>query len=215
LSYNSAFPWQADGINGEVAMDYVFKNKNQEWEPFRLFTFKKFENGIYYRDAVLETNKNIKFNLADIPIVNGILRVDRNSSTDSIAMRLGHYALPKLNGEIKTTVTKIKGHQATIIDNGKYQLAMIPLLGWNKTEVVTAKGLNPSSEESSVLNVADNFKFQKDQPTIYATLMLWKKSGEKWSDKELLPVKKIKYSKMENTVNITMSNGEKRIVKYN
>ncbi|MFV8270676.1 DUF2264 domain-containing protein [Flavobacterium sp. GT2N3] len=37
LSYNSAFPWQADGENGEVAMNYVFKNKNQEWEPFRLY----------------------------------------------------------------------------------------------------------------------------------------------------------------------------------
>lgn len=215
LSYNSAFPWQADGMNGEVAMDYVFKNKNQEWEPFRLFTFKKFENGIYYRDVVLETNENIKMSLADIPLTNGILRVDRNSSTDPISMRLGHYALPKLDGEIKTTVTKIKGHQATIIDNGKYQLAMIPLLGWNKTEVVTAKGLNPSSEESSVINVSDNFTTQKDQSTIYATLMLWKKSGEKWSDKELLPVNKIKYSEKENTVSITMENGEKKIVKYN
>ncbi|MFV8376976.1 DUF2264 domain-containing protein [Flavobacterium sp. GSP11] len=215
LSYNSAFPWQADGVNGEVAMNYVFKNKKQEWEPFRLYTFKKFEDGIYYRDVVLETNSNIKFNLADIPLANGILRVDKNSSTDAIAMRLGHYALPKLDGEIKTTIAKVKGYQATIIDNGKYQLAMIPLLGWDKTEVVAAKGLNPSSDESAVIDVSVNFTPQKDTCTIYATLMLWKKSGEKWSDKELLPVNKIKYSEKENTVRITMVNGEKKIVKYN
>lgn len=214
LSYNSAFPWQADGINGEVAMNYVFKNEKQEWEPFRMYTFKKFEEGIYFRDVVLETNKNIKFNLADIPLENGILRVDNNISTNPIAMRLGHYALPKVEAEIKTTLLKVKGHQVTIIDNGKYQLAMIPVLGWDKTEVVTAKGLNPIANESSVLNVSHNFVPQKEQSTIYATLMLWKKSGEKWNDNELLPIRKIKYSKELNTVSITMKNGDEKNVKY-
>lgn len=214
LSYNSAFPWQADGVNGEVSMNYVFKNNKQEWEPFRMYTFKKFEDGIYYRDVVLETNGNVKFNLADIPLANGILRVDKNNSTDPIAMRLGHYALPKLDQEINTTVKKVKGHQVTIIDNGKYQLAMIPLLGWHKTEVVKAKGLNPVADESAVINVSHNFVPQKDNAEILATLMLWKKSGEKWSDEELLPVNKIKYSKKTNTVSITMKNGDKKTVKY-
>lgn len=215
LSYNSAFPWQADGINGEVAMNYVFKNAKQEWEPFRLYTFKKFDEGIYYRDVVLETNSNIKFNLADIPLANGILRVDKNNSMGPIAMRLGHYALPRLDTEIKTTIKKVKGHQVTIIDNGKYQLAMIPLLGWDKTEVVKAKGLHPVADESAVINLSHNFSPQKDNPEIFATLMLWKKSGEKWSDKELLPVNKIKYSKTENAVSITLKNGDKKSIKYN
>jgi len=214
LSYNSAFPWQADGKNGEVAMNYVFKNSKQEWEAFRLYTFKKFEEGIYYRDVVLETNSNIKFNLADIPLANGILRVDKNNSTDPISMRLGHYALPKLDAEIKTTIKKVKGHQVTIIDNGKYQLAMIPLLGWDKAEVVKAKGLHPVAGESEVINVSHNFVPQKDNPEIFATLMLWKKSGEKWSDKELLPVNTINYSKTTNTVSISMKNGDEKSVKF-
>jgi len=48
LSYNSEFPWQADGKNGEVAQNYVIKNANNEWEPLRMYIFRKFENGIYY-----------------------------------------------------------------------------------------------------------------------------------------------------------------------
>ena len=214
LSYNSAFPWQADGANGEVAMNYVIKNSKQEWEAFRLYTFKKFEDGIYYRDVVLETNSNIQFNLADIPLANGILRVDKNNSTDPIAMRLGHYALPKLDAEIKTTIKKIKGHQVTIMDNGKYQLAMIPLLGWDKTEVLEAKGLHPVANESAVINVSHNFVPQKDNPEIFATLMLWKKSGEKWSSDELIPVNTINYSKTSNTVSIVMKNGDKKSVNF-
>lgn len=213
LSYNSAFPWQADDKNGVVAMNYVFKNSKQEWEPFRVYTFKKFEDDIYYRDVVLETNTNIKFNLADIPLANGILRVDKNNSTEAIEMRLGHYALPKLDVEIKTTIKKIKGHQVTIIDNGKYQLAMIPLLGWEKAEVVNSKGLHPVANESDVINLSHNFVPQKDNPEILATLMLWKKSGEKWSDKELIPVNTIKHSKSTNSISIKMKNGdEKKVV---
>jgi len=214
LSYNSAFPWQADGENGEVAMNYVIKNKVDKWEAFRLYTFKKFEDEVYYRDVVLETDENIKFNLADIPLANGILRVDKNNSDKPIEMRLGHYALPKLDTEIVTIKKKVKGHEVTIIDNGNYQLAMVPLLGWNKTEVVNATGLHPESNESSVIDMIANFTPQNGNSTIYATLMLWKKSGEKWTNKELLPVKSIKSLTHSNTISITMFNGEKKIVNY-
>jgi hypothetical protein len=189
LSYNSAFPWQADGENGEVAMNYVIKNKNGAWEAFRLYTFKKFENGIYYRDVVLETDENIQFNLADIPLANGILRVDKNNSDQPIAMRLGHYALPKLDKEIITSKKKVNGYDVTIIDNGKYQLAMIPILGWQNTEVVKAKGLHPESNESSVIDVTSTSAPKKSN--IYATLMLWKASDKKFTNKELSPVSKI------------------------
>ncbi|MFQ6599874.1 DUF2264 domain-containing protein [Flavobacterium sp. C3NV] len=189
LSYNSAFPWQADGENGEVAMNYVIKNKNNAWEAFRLYTFKKFENGIYYRDVVLETDEKIKFNLADIPLANGILRVDKNNSDKPIAMRLGHYALPKLDKEIITSKKKVNGFDVTIIDNGKYQLAMIPILGWQNTEVVKAKGLHPESNESSVIDVTSTSAPKNSN--IYATLMLWKQSDKKFTNKELSPVSKI------------------------
>ncbi|WP_426484884.1 DUF2264 domain-containing protein [Flavobacterium sp. 2] len=211
LSYNSAFPWQADGENGEVAMNYVIKNKKSQWEAFRLYTFKKFESGVYYRKAVLETDENFQFDLADIPLPNGILRVDKNNSNKPIEMRLGHYALPKLQKEIITTKKMIEGKEVTIIDNGKYQLAMIPLLGWNKSEIVNAKGLHPESKESTVINVAANS--QSNKSAIYATLMLWKKSGEKWNNKELVP---LKVSEQTNgTISVEFKNGIKKLVKFN
>lgn len=211
LSYNSAFPWQADGQNGEVAMNYVIKNQKEQWEAFRLFTFKKFENGIYYRNVVLETDENIKFSLADIPLSNGILRVDKNNSDKPVLMRLGHYALPKLDKEIVTTKENVAGHEVTIIDNGKYQLAMIPLLGWDKTEVVEAKGLHPESDESWVINVSSDSKSNKK--AIYATLMLWKKSGEKWKKEELIPVK----VSQQTNGSITVNTGKeiKKVIDFN
>jgi hypothetical protein len=213
LAYNSAFPWQADSSNGTVAMNYVFKNKKGEWEPLRLYTFKQFNNGIYYRDAVLETDTAIRLNLVDIPLPNGILRVDRNLSTSDISARLGHYALPQVKDVIKEEKRKVKGYNVQIIDNGVYQLAMVPLLGWNDMEVVQAKGLNPVSENSDVINVAATFTNNTPNP-IYATLMLWKKSGEKWKEEELVPVRKLSYSHKNNTVTVLFNSGEQKEVVY-
>jgi hypothetical protein len=214
LSYNSAFPWQADSVEGVVSMNYIIRNKKNEWEPFRLYTFKKFEDGIYYRDVVLETNKNVQFNLADIPVANGILRIDRNISTEPAEVRLGHYALPKLKGDIKKETRKVKGYNVQIINNGVYQLAMITLSGWDKMQTINTKGVNPVSNESAVINVSDKFSPSPSQPEIYATLMLWKKAGEKWADDELVPLKNIKYSDKRDRVTISFLNGDSKSVTF-
>lgn len=211
LSYNSAFPWQADGKDGEISMNYVFKNANNEWEPWRLYTFKSYENGVYRRDAVLETNDNVTMQLADIPLPNGILRVDRQTSQVPVEMRLGHYALPKLEGkELKQSRQTVGDTEAYIIDNGEYQLALVPLQGWEKTEFVPAAGLNPVSEESKTINVAGSFSPQA-ATNIYATLMLWKKSGETFTEAELMPVT------LKNTstgVEVTLADGSQKIILF-
>ncbi|MDP4276921.1 MAG: DUF2264 domain-containing protein, partial [Bacteroidota bacterium] len=211
LSYNSAFPWQADGENGEVAMNYVFKNAENQWEPLRLYTFKKYNDGIYYRDAVLETNDKIKLKLADLPLDHGILRVDMNVSTDTATVRLGHYALPQLSGPVTETTRIIKKQEVRIISNGQYQLAMIPLEGWDYMETIKTKGLHPQSENSTVINAVDAFT-PGEQPTLYVTLMLWKKAGEVWKDSELMPVKKIIYMPDKQSVLIRMKDGKEKII---
>jgi hypothetical protein len=214
LSYNSAFPWQADSVNGVVSMNYIIKNKKNEWEPLRMYTFKKYDSGVYYRDVVLETNKNVQLSLSDIPLADGILRVDKNNSTDSAELRLGHYALPKLKGDIKKQTRKVKGYNVQIIDNGVYQLAMVMLTGWSKMETVTTKGVHPVSNESAVINASTTYYPNKQQSSIYTTLMLWKKSGEKWTDNELVPVKNLKYSSEKDTVTVSFSNGDIKTIKF-
>jgi hypothetical protein len=210
LSYNSAFPWQADSVNGVVAMNYIVKNKNGGWEPLRLYGFKKFENEIYYRDAVIETNQNIKFSLADITLPNGILRVDRIISDTVTEIRLGHYALPVLKDSIKPISKKINGHDVVIIDNGIYQLAMVNYTGWQRVYNVGTQGVHPESDESEVINAAGIIN--KDT-TLYITLMLWKKTGEKWSDKELIPFKMITIEKNKSVI-CTQSKRKRIIIDY-
>ncbi|MCD7935675.1 MAG: DUF2264 domain-containing protein [Tannerellaceae bacterium] len=187
LSYNSEFPWMADGKNGEVSMNYAVKNQEEEWEVLRLYTFHKFENGIYYRDAYLETNPEIKFRLADIPLPNGILRVDRVQTNIPIELRLGHYSLPQKEETISQDVLITGDKKTSLIANGEYSLSMEALEGWENIEFVTARGLHPESEICVVLNATDNLQKEK----IYVTLQLWKKGTEPFSGEELNPVQSV------------------------
>ena len=214
LAYNSAFLWQADGANGEVAMNYVVKNKDNKWEALRLYDFKKFEEGIYYRDAVLETNDSVRFLLADVPLANGILRVDRMVGTVPSEIRLGHYALPEFATPIKEERRKVKGHEVRIISNGKYQLALVALNGWEAMETLHTEGLHPESNKSAVLNVAAKYTPGARNKGVYATLMLWKKAGETFTDKELLPVRKLKISRDGNVIRVIFADGSSKLVAF-
>ena len=206
LSYNTAFPWMADSPDGKVSMNYAVLNDKQEWEVLRLYTFKKFEDGIYYRDAELETNPEIKFRLADIPLPNGILRVDKVSFPLTTELRYGHYSLPELESHIVTKEQKAGGYTAYCMDNGAYQTALINLQGWSEVEFVQTEGLHPVSNKCSVINAATTHSGDK----VFITLQLWKKSGKPFTKKELTPVKTFKQT--GDTITIYFSDGTVKTV---
>lgn len=206
LSYNTAFPWMADSPDGKVSMNYAVLNDKQEWEVLRLYTFKKFEDGIYYRDAELETNPEIKFRLADIPLPNGILRVDKVSFPLTTELRYGHYSLPELESHIVTKEQKAGGYTAYCMDNGIYQTALINLQGWSEVEFVQTEGLHPISNKCSVINAATTHSGDK----VFITLQLWKKSGKPFTKKELTPVKSFKQT--GDTITIYFSDGTVKTV---
>ena len=206
LSYNTAFPWMADSPDGKVSMNYAVLNAKQEWEVLRLYTFKKFEDGIYYRDAELETNPEIKFRLADIPLPNGILRVDKVSFPITTELRYGHYSLPELESPIVTKEQKAGGYTAYCMDNGAYQTALINLQGWSEVEFVQTEGLHPVSNKCSVINAATTHSGDK----VFITLQLWKKNGKLFTKKELTPVKSFKQT--GDTITIYFSDGTVKTV---
>ena len=206
LSYNTAFPWMADSPDGKVSMNYAVLNAKQEWEVLRLYTFKKFEDGIYYRDAELETNPEIKFRLADILLPNGILRVDKVSFPITTKLRYGHYSLPELESPIVTKEQKAGGYTAYCMDNGAYQTVLINLQGWSEVEFVQTEGLHPVSNKCSVINAATTHSGDK----VFITLQLWKKSGKPFTKKELTPVKSFKQT--GDTITIYFSDGTVKTV---
>lgn len=196
----------ADGENGEISMNYGTKNKKGEWEVLRLYTFKSFEKGVYRRDAVLETDSTVKYQLADIPLPDGILRIDKVSVSEPTEICLGHYSLPRLDTDIKEICRKVNKQRIPVLSNGEYELAMIPLAGWEKVYTVYPEGVHPVSEKCALNMVSDRLSGEK----IYVTLQLWKKGDGKsrFTSKELNPVKSVNVSEDKKQVTVRLANGE-------
>ena len=210
LAYHTEFPWMADGSHGEVSMNYATLNAKGRWEVLRLYTFKSFEEGIYRRDAVLETNRDVKYNLADIPLPNGVLRIDKVSVPSPTTIRLGHYTLPEIEGKSFSIETSKQVPEATIIGNGEYKLATVPLHGWDNTTVHYPTGLHPVSEQCSLIMSEKSVTGEH----IMVTLHLWKKGDKAFTKKELSPVKGINVAKDLTHVEVTLADGTTKRVRF-
>lgn len=210
LAYNTAFPWMADGKNGEISMNYGTRNGKGQWEVLRLYTFRDFTNGVYRRDAVLETDTMVKYCLADIPLPNGVLRVDRATVGKPTEICLGHYSLQKGKGDFMISKRTVGKRQAAIVGNGDYHLALIPLHGWNhEPEVITPRGLHAVTSTCALPMLKDSI----DNHKITITLMLWKK-GADFTDNELAPVKSFKIAKDGKSVDIIFADKKKKKVVF-
>ena len=86
----------------------------------------------------------------------------------------------------------------------------MPLAGWNAVETVDATGLHPAAKTSTVLNAVGS-----TAPTtrLFATLLLWKKSGEKWPAAELLPVRQLTPA-AGGSVAVEMADGSRWLINY-
>ena len=210
LAYNTAFPWMADGKDGEISMNYATLNDKGEWEVLRLYDFQNLTDGVYRRNAVLETDTAVKYRLADITLPDGILRIDKVSVSKPTKIRLGHYSLPDLGEEFSSSVRTAGKSQATIVGNGEYELAVVPLMGWTEeAEVVYPVGLHPVSKKCAVPVLEDSISGEK----IYATLHLWKKDGQ-LTDAELSPVKSLKVSKDGRKVTVKFADKTVKTVDF-
>lgn len=210
LAYHTEFPWMADGPDGEVSMNYATKNGKGAWEVLRLYTFRSFEDGIYRRDAELETDCNVKYQLADIPLPGGVLRIDKVCTPTATDIRLGHYTLPEVQGTELTEVHSSKVKDAVIIRNGAYSLAMVPLHGWDKTAAYYPEGLHPVSRRCGLIMAERHV----EKENIMVTLMLWKKGEKDFSRKELSPVKSVKVSKDLSSVEVTFADKSVKKVSF-
>lgn len=157
LAYNTDLLWMADGKNGEVAMNYMVYNAEKSlWEPMRRYTTLGYANGILTRSVFPQQNQGFVMRLQEKETADGIIRCDVvDSCSTATKVRLGHYALPKINGGITTKTMDLGGGiVAYIMCNGNYELAMIPVKGWEKAEFITTHGLHPEADECKVINAS-------------------------------------------------------------
>lgn len=209
LAYHTEFPWMADAPDGVVSMNYATLNAQGQWEVLRLYDFVSFENGIYSRVATLENEPEVRYQLNDIPLANGVLRIDRVTAPGKRKIHLGSYSLPEYRPQISSVARPVNvcSLPARIIDNGEYQLATVPVYGWDATRVAVAEGVHPVSDRCAVmLNEAE----ASDQ--IFVTLQLWQPSGQPMADALLNLVKAVSVN--GTAVTVTLADGKAYTVNF-
>ena len=206
LAYNTEFPWMADGSNGEVSMNYAILNKDAQWEVMRLYTFRSFDDGVYRRDAVMESDTSVLFHLADIPLADGVLRVDRVTAPSPTPLHLGHYAIADKGKGF--SLTENNGIQW--VDNGEYAVAAVPLTGWSGSQqIIYPEGLHPESSRCALPMLTDTVSGSR----VFATMMLWQKTDGKTPTVDN-PVKSIEVDANQTTAIVTLTTGERKTITF-
>ncbi len=207
LAYHTEFPWMADGPDGEISMNYGIRNARGHWEVLRLYDFVDFSDGVYRRDAVLETDGNVKVQLADIPVADGVLRIDKVTVATPTDVRLGSYSLPQVGKDISSA----RRGDAVEIGNGEYHLASVPLHGWDDTFSLKPRGLHPVSD---ICGVIINER-HVDDSAVFVTLHLWNKGDGKIPERMLQQVKSVEVSPDNSHVAVTFADGSRKTVRFN
>lgn len=205
LQFNPDFPIETETAAGYNAASYSIRELGLG-HPFRIplnIGFNRFEGDIFYRQqntqpvGLGDPNKGgvnrgpERIDLADIPVLGGVIRVDRVRVPYRYELQLGHQALPHL-GEQKAEVIEVgsSGRIASVSDGRK--LALIPLHGWDRVGAHIHEGLNPEATFSTVLYAERTRKEDYSGMEVFITLLMHRTDGGEWSDEELNPVDTIR-----------------------
>ena len=238
LCYNTKYPWEStpgvmDIHAGKVeAQQYVLEDiATGKLMRANVTLWCGSRDGVLYRRQFFDYNLEQEsmwiqaMNLADFPVENGIIRVDKHRLfRRPVKFTLGAYGFPD-NGT-KVTV-KNSGSAKAIILKGKYftgckkQLAMTIYDGWQDLKLVHSVGTNPDSENSIVVYAESSFNKQYGghEPYVMISQVLTKESTEDFSDEELFPIQSVQYEDMTgngvygNTI-VALKNGTVKKINF-
>ncbi len=211
LCYNTKYPWESAPAEDVESQQYVLKDNTTGRIEKANVTFWSglSDEQVLYRKQIFdfelgrEIHHNHKIYLADFPVENGIIRVDKlNPYRRPITLTLGAYGFPDNNtviefkekGKYKAVV--LKGYDYTGVEK---QMAMTIFDGWDSIEIVKSVGTNPDSEKSIVIyGKLERLKHFGYEPYILVSQVITKNSHVDFNEDEIFSVTAVEYSDSEN-----------------
>jgi hypothetical protein len=200
LSFNSAFLWETYDHTGPAAMNYTLKygEDRETYSVPNLILYGGEKDGAIYRRMYFDFEKNFQDNpsidLTDIPIINGVIRVDRPRICEKpYRLLLAHYGLPHINGFVEITEKTVNGNKVMLAKTKGLQLAFVTYRGWDHTHTITNNGLNAVTNESTLIYAESSKTKWYEGIDLLVTALLHKTSDKEWTEEELSPVKHIEY----------------------
>jgi hypothetical protein len=197
LTFNSDFPWEDDNEEGAVPMQYCATELDYPEDRLLPYSvgFCGERDGVVYRHLEVKAHHDVpgRFDLADIVVPGGVLRIDRMRLSTRNETTLGHFGLPHIDGDAaKVELRTVDGHDCIIASISGRQVALVALHGWDDVDYRMHKGHNAEAEESTVIFAHRKRIKHYQGMALLASLMLCKTNDEPFTDEELSVVKSFK-----------------------
>lgn len=197
LAFNSDFPWEDNNEEGAVPMQYCTTELDYPEDRLLPYSvgFCGKRDGIVYRHLEIKAHHDVpgRFDLADIAVPGGILRVDRQRLSTRHEVSLAHYGLPHIDGvAAKVEECNVSGHKVITAAIPGRQIALVAISGWDEVGSFVHAGKHPEAEESTVIFAKRRrVKHYQGMPQLI-TLMLQKTNDSPWAAEDFAIVKSCK-----------------------
>ncbi|MFW5840356.1 MAG: DUF2264 domain-containing protein [Planctomycetota bacterium] len=154
LAYSTLLGCQADDPRGASAGAYSVRclDGDDNFLSNGGFQAGGFVDGVLYRQTTI-ASWGTKIDLADIILPGATLRVDRLRCCFAHDVRLGHFALPHVEGQApeisEFAVGGMTGLTASAADGRS--TAILPIAGWDRAHSCLQQGLGPETARSTLL----------------------------------------------------------------
>lgn len=232
LAYSTKYPWEAFLGNGKESQMYMVTDEKtgKVQKPNALLWHGQKEGVLYrrcffdYEDAV-ETHWNHCVDLADFPVAEGLVRVDKlRLYKAGIQVTLGSYGFPDM-GQVQVREFS-EGNARAIVLKGydsqgrEKQMAMTIFSAWEDLELLSNIQTNADAEKSLV--IAASLKREKlygYEPFVMISQVITRESFEDFDRDEIFSIAKITYTDPQNCggygpVIIQMKDGRTMTVDY-
>lgn len=231
LSYNSRYPWESDLPSGLSAAAYVVKEPDiSRTEQINTILWSGMRDGVLYRRAFFgfdssgDMHWTSVIDLADFPVAQGIVRVDKLRLFHKPAdIYLGSYGFPCPDAEYRVVE---HGDAAAIIitgtgsDGKRRHMAMTVFGGWNDLSVERSSGTNPDTAESFIIFAhASRKKVFSYDPYILISQVITREGEDGFCEDDVFSIDEISYTDKGQCggygpVSIKMRTGEIRLIDF-
>lgn len=207
LSFNSQFLWEDFDFKGIEAMQYsvTYDGRVKSLIP-NILMYGGVKDGVLYRKEYFEfefTFQNkASIDLADFPVADGIVRVDRTRIPDKpYTLTLGSYGMPDVDRsgvDVRIRTDQKTEAKAILLKSSEGQMAMVIYGGFDDIEIMSRQGVSAVTKQSCIMyGVSRRKRYYEYLPYAMISVILTKKSQEEWRDEDLFPIRSITYTDKE------------------
>ena len=236
LAFHAGYPWEStpvtdSGVREDVeSQQYVLHDLTDDTYSLANATFWAGERGgVLYRRQFFNFRLEAEehwiqaMDLADMPVAEGIVRVDRHRlHRRPVSFTLGAWGFPDNGTSIERR--ERDGAQAVILTGSDHmghhkQLAMTIYSGWESLEILKSTGTDPDSDSSILVYARMSLHTQYDASEPYALIsqVITREEDTPFTDDEVFAISRITFHDHYQTgaygpIELEFKSGERRTV---